>query len=363
LNTVWSITVNDYLYEVVDDRSSVYTVIITGAVTDEILGNLYEPAFSVEVARNDLQSKTTAQGLYAISGYVNASFPKLGAITYTINFTLRAPGFRDYPLQVTLPVVDPVFPMPAPAAAMRRLPVRLQGRVVLDASGAPVSGATVITVDNPNPPSPPPPPPIPHTMLLRSPLYFHHAVNTTVQQVSLAIAGTAKLTQPAAGGSTSLLLDNTTGLSGAAFVQLATPSLTLVEYATVKGFGSQPGEVLLNNPLNRSYAPGTASTVQFVTATTTGPVSKLLLDADSGDGLLVADQLLEVATLVVDDGSPVVEYHEGGALSDSNGYYAVNGIGRVQQIFLRANPLTPGTPVIPWAIEFDQAVNVVDFRI
>lgn len=362
MSTVWSITVNDHLYEVVDDCSSVYTVIITGAVTDEILGKLYAPAFSVEVARNDLQSKTTAQGLYAISGYVNASFPKLSSISYTIDFTLRAPGFRDYSLTIILPV-NPVFPLPVPAAAMRRLPVRLQGRVVLDASGVPVSGATVVTVDNPNPPSPPPPPPIPHTMLLRSPLYFAHPVNTPVQQVTLATTGTAKLTQPAAVGSTSLLLDNTAGLTGSAFVQLATPSLTLVEYATVKGPGSQPGEVLLNNPLNRSYAVGTASTVQFVTATTTGAVSKLLLDADSGDGLLVADQLLQVATLVVDDGSPVVEYHEAGALTDSNGYYAVDGIGRVQQIFLRANPLTPGTPVIPWAIEFDQAVNVVDFRI
>ncbi len=127
--------------------------------------------------------------------------------------------------------------------------------------------------------------------------------------------------------------------------------------------GTAGGVITLNAPLNRSYAAGTATTVQYVTATTTGPVAHLLTDANAGDGVLVADQLLQVATVVVDDGTAQAEYHEMGALTDANGYYAVDGVGRVAELFLRPNPGTPGLAVVPWFVEYEQAVNVVNFRI
>jgi len=357
----WTISGTDNtLYTVTTDVTTTYAAVITGAVTDEIFGAFNMPGFEVELMREDLQTKTTAEGLYALTGYPTLSFPQLTTTSYTVSFTLAAPGFRDYPMQVTI-LVNSSFPVSAPGAAMRRLPVRLQGRVVSDSTGLPVTSALVVSVDNPNPPSPPPPPPVPHAMLLRSPLYSAHPVPaTTVQAVTLTQTGTAQLTQPATAGATTILLNTTGGLSGSAFVQIMTADTTLVEYAIVTSTGPAAGQVNLTTPLNRSYGPGTASTVNFVTAAATGAVAHLLADSNIGDGILVADALLSASTVVIDDGTAAVEYHELGAVTDYMGYYAFNGVGRVQELFLEANGTTPPTP---WMIEFDKPINIVDFRI
>ena len=358
---MYRISMTGQVYTVVGDCVTKYVAVIVGAASDEILGAFNAIDFAVSTERKDLQSKTTQNGLYAISAYPDTSFPKLGSQSYTVDFTLSALGFRDIPLSVTLPA-GATLPVPAPSAAMRRLPVRLQGRVVSDATGLPVAGIDIRAVDNPNPPSPPSPPPVPHTLLLRSPLSFDHAATTTVQQVTLTVTGSAQLTQAAAAGSTSIQLDNTAGLGGSAFVRLVSSDFARIEYVTVTDIGPQSGLVTLSNPLNRTYLAKTDTIVQFVTATLTGTAAQLLLDANVGDGVVVADQLLEVSTVAVDSGA-LVEYHELGALTDANGYYAADGIGRVQQLFLRPNSGTPGAPIVAWVIEYDRAVNVVNFRI
>ena len=355
MGTNWTITgIDDTLYTVVTDTTTTYSAVIVGSVTDEILGSFYASGFEVVVVRPDLQSKTTGQGLYAITGYVSKSFPNLATTSYTVKFTLEVPGFRDYPLQVTIPV-NATLPVTAPAAAMRRLPVHLQGRVVSDATGLPVAGTQVVAVDNPVPP----PPPVPHTLLLRSPLYAAHASNAPVQAVTLTNVGSAQLTQPAKGGTATLQLNNTTGLTGPAFVQIKTPDGVLVEYALVSSVGPAPGLVTLATSLNRSYAAGAATVVTFVTEAPSGGAAHLQIDTNAGDGILVADTLVSASPVAVDYGNPGVEYHELGAVTDSNGYYGVDGVGRIQELFLQA----AGTTMVPWMIEFDQAVNVVDFRI
>lgn len=357
MSSTWTITGTDgTVYTVVTDTTTTYSAVVTGVVTDEIFGGFDWPGLEVVLTRKDLQTKTTVLGQYAITGYPSRAFSVLPS---SLSFTLKAPGFRDYPVTVPIPA-SASFPVSAAATAMRRLPVRLQGRVVSDATGAPQAAAQVVSVDNPNPPSPPPPPPVPHSMLLRSPLYAAHAKNAPVQAVTLATAGSAQLTQPAAAGSTVLMLNNTTGLAGSAFVQIKSPDSVLVEYALVTSTGPAAGQAVLATALNRSYGAGVASAVNFVTATPSGSVAHLLLDANAGDGIVVADALLSAGTLVIDAGAPAVEYHESGALTDSNGYYGVDGVGRVQELFLEANSATPPTP---WMVEYDQATNIVDFRI
>jgi len=78
---------------------------------------------------------------------------------------------------------------------------------------------------------------------------------------------------------------------------------------------------------------------------------------------LLAGQLLNGAsTLVVDSGSLTAEYHEVGALTDSDGYYGLDGMGRVREIFLFS---TQGglQQTVPWFIEYDHATNLVDLRL
>jgi len=197
-------------------------------------------------------------------------------------------------------------------------------------------------------------------MLLRSPLYSEHAVGAPVQAVALTQTGNTQLAQPATAGATAVFLNATSGLSGSAFIQIMTPDNTLVEYATVASLGPAAGQVNLSTPLNRSYGIGAAAVVNFVTAALAGGAAHLLSDPNIGDGILVADALLTANTLVIDYGTPAVEYHEVGAVADSMGYYAFNGVGRVQELFLEANGTTPATP---WMIEFDQPTNIVNFSI
>jgi len=358
LSTSWTISGTDgTLYTVVTDTTTMYQAVIQGAVTDEIFGAFNSAGFTIDLARTDLQTKTTIEGLYSINGYPLLSFPKLSSMGYSVSYTLEAPGYRNYPLTVPVPQSTTVFPVPAPNAAMRRLPVRLQGRVVSDSKGLPVAQALVVAVDNPTPPSPL----TQHTMLLRTPLYQVHANNAPVRQAAITAGASLTLSQPVTGGATTLMMSNASGLTTGTLLRLETPSLTLLEYVQVQSLGPAAGQVNLTSPLNRSYgaSPG-ATNVNVVTAALTGSVAHLVTDANAGDGILVADTLLQVTTLAIDAGSGAVEYHEVGAITDGNGYYGFDGVGRVQELFLEANGTAPPTP---WMIEFDQATNIVDFRI
>ncbi len=359
MSSSYSIAVESQSYSVVDDRTIVYWAVITGSVQAEVFGSAVGQDFGVRLSRTDLKGKTTESGLFAITGYPEISFPKLGFTSYTVDFVLTCPGFRDLPVTVTIPA-GAALPFVAPGYTLRRLPVRIQGRVVSDVTHLPLPANLVVAVDSPTPP----PPVFPHTILLRSPLYFAHPKTTDAKEVTLALAGSASLTKAATAGDEVVWLTNTTGLTGAAFVRLSTPSNTLVEYGVVDHLGPDPGQVVLTNALHRGYAAGPGTLVTFQTATTGVQVAKLTIDADAGDGILVADSLIDVSTVVVDSGSPTaIEYHELGAITDADGYYSVDGVGRVAQLFLRAQPAVPGTPVIPWVIEYEHAVNVVDFRI
>jgi hypothetical protein len=198
---------------------------------------------------------------------------------------------------------------------------------------------------------------------LRSPLYFSHAGGAAVQAVTLSPIGTAALNANASAGTRVLNLSTRSGLAPGVLVQLSSPAAVLVEYGLVDSLGpgtpASAGNVFLTNPLNRSYLKPAA--VSFFAAATTGPVASLLTDADVGDGVLVATQLFTGNTLVVDAGSPNAEYHEIGALTSSDGFYGFDGMGRVQDIFLQAN--SSPKAVVDWFIEFDQPINLVDFRI
>jgi hypothetical protein len=104
LSAIQQVELNNLVYTIDHDRTTVYWAVITGGVTDEIFGDFYAPGFAVELTRSDLGTRTTDSGLFAITGYPKQSFPQLSTISYVVNFILSAPGFRDFPLAVTIPV-------------------------------------------------------------------------------------------------------------------------------------------------------------------------------------------------------------------------------------------------------------------
>ena len=353
----YQVDAGNEVYTVVDAETTTYWAVITGMATDEIFGALGALDLSVAVNRTGLGTKALANGLYAITGYPAQSFPNLSSTSYTVSYVLSATGFRDLPVTVTIPV-NATFPVSAPATAMRRLPVRIQGRVVTGTTRLPISGAAIVSIDNPSAP------PTVHTTVLRSPLYFAHASGAAAQQVSIATAGSALLTQDVTGGDRVLNLSARTGLAANSIVRLTYASGVLLEYGVVDHLGpgaaSAPGQVFLRYALNRSY-PVAGTAVAFVNATPTGGAATLSTDADADDGVLLASQLFS-QTVALETGGPLAEVHEVGALSDSDGYYGLDGVGRVQEIFLQA---TQGASheLADWFVEYDQPLNVVDFRL
>ncbi|HEX4320461.1 MAG TPA: hypothetical protein VHZ52_06135 [Acidobacteriaceae bacterium] len=347
---------NGRVFTVVDEITTRYWAVITGEATDEIFGALNAPGFVVELVRADLATKALANGLYAITGYPGQSFPQLSTTSYNVDYVLTAPGFRDLPLTVTVPT-HAVFPVAAPASAMRRLPVRIQGRVVSGTTRLPISDAVIASVD-------PATPPAVHVSVLRSPLYFAHASGATAQAVTIGIVGGAGLTGSVTGGDKMLNLSVRTGLAAGSLVRLTSAGGVLLEYGVVDHLGpgsaGAAGQVFLRHALNRSY-PVVGTAVDFVDATPTGPGGTLFGDADAGDGVLLASELFG-GTVAVESGGALAEFHELGAVSDGNGYYGLDGMGRVQELFLQA---TQGALQgnVDWFVEYDQPLNLVDFRL
>jgi hypothetical protein len=356
LETRYQIEANGEVYTVVDAAKTVYWAVITGAATDQVLGKLNVPGFAVEPTRPDLGGKAFADGTYAITAYPEQAFPKLASTSYTITYVLTAPGFRDFSASVTIPA-GASFPVHGIAAAMRRLPVRIQGRVVNQATRLPIAGATVVSVD-------PPTPPAIHTSALRSALSFAHASGASAHRVSIAVIGSASLTQDAKGGDEVMNLTTRTGLAPGSILRLKDPTGVRLEYGVVDHLGpgaaSTPGGVFLRTALNRSY-PRLTTALDFVSATPVGAAASLSVSVDAGDGFLLASQLF-TGTVSIESGGPLAEVHEVGALTDGDGFYGFDGIGGAQEIFLRASQGAL-QQTADWFVEYDQAINLVNFRL
>ncbi|HTS26567.1 MAG TPA: hypothetical protein VMH81_11880, partial [Bryobacteraceae bacterium] len=226
---------NGRVYTVVDDCTTAYQAVITGMVTDEIFGEFLDPGLTVAVSRPDLDPRVAGNGLYTIAGYPAVSFPHLNAASASLTLVFSAAGFRPVTLPITIQAGS-AFPVAVPPVALRRVPVRIQGRVMKDSiPRTPVSGALIHSLDNANIAGS-------HLTVLRSPLYFPHPAGCAVQSVTLTDFGTATLNGSAAAGTQVLNLSTRAGLGAGALVQLSAASGATMEYGVVDHLG--PGAPL-----------------------------------------------------------------------------------------------------------------------
>lgn len=355
--TPYEISANGVVYTVVNDVITTYWALITGSVVDDVYRSSASLRVTIDIDRADLQSKSTLDGAYAITGIPGQAFPQLASVSTEVNYVLSAPGFADLPVSVIVPV-NATFPVAAPNATMRRLPIMIRGRIVNDGTRLPIAGAILVSVDNPATP------PTVHVSALRTPLSMAHANGAAVQQVTVASAGVGSLTALAAGGDPTLSLSARSGLSSGSVVRLTSAGGVQLEYGLVDHLGpgaaSAPGDVVLQSPLYRSYASGTA--VDAVTATPSGGAASLSAAAYAGDGVLLASQQFTTTTVVIDGGGPAVEWREIGAVSDADGFFGLDGIGRVPEIFLKASNGALNKTA-DWYVEYDQPQNIVNFRL
>jgi hypothetical protein len=356
----------DRTYTVVDDLTRTYRALIAGTVRDEITGYPPSTRFRVQVAREDLYARTLDGGLYCLGGYPGRVFPDHENVGHTVDLAIAVPGYREVRLTVhVLPNIG--FPVLVPDVQLRRRPIRIQGRVVTENQEhrGPVADAKIRIVDDPKAN----PPPTEHVVALRTPLHFDHAAGVSVHQRELTLVGSSKqLATEAPAGSRTLTLSNREGLADGDI--LGTGSDIQLEYALIESLAptpadpGQPGDVTLRSALTRSLAADTR--VQKVTPGPIGATRSLVREAEAGDGVLILDNPLDVDTIEI--GEPTsqdLEYHALGALTDDEGFYRLDGVGRVRSLHMNASAtgFVPLSEPLAWTINYERPVNVVDFRL
>jgi hypothetical protein len=361
------LTAKNRKYTVVDDTTIVYTVLAAGMVRDELLAGSAladrspVAGYTVEVDRREIVARALDGGVFCLSGYVERVFPDLANTAYDVAVTIQAPGYRAAQLTVHVPQ-NASLPVLVPDVLLRPVPVRVQGRVV-DDQGAPIADALVLALDDPHPPQPL----NVHPISLRAPLGMDHAVGAPVRLRPLNPAGVPKqLTVPAIAGSTTIMVDSRTSLGAGDILRIG--SIARGEFRLIESPPTQPanlslpGEVRLSRPLRSSYPAG--GEVRKVTAGAIVTAASLAQAADAGDAILLLDASLNGDVVQVDD-PPNAEYHALGALTDAAGFYHLDGVGRVRELFLIARAAGVGPMIEPlrWTIDYGRPVNLVDVRL
>lgn len=333
------------VYTVVDDLQLTYLALITSALVDEVFGTPLQVEAVITPDISGMGVNFTDGALFAVTGYVELVFPKLATTPYTVNLKIGAPGYR--PASATVPVpVGSTLPIVFPPIKMRPLPVRLQGRVVKESDRSPIAGATISSSDN-------------SVLLVRSPLQFDHASGITINAFTFPPAGPARnLAQPVTGGSSTIFLNSNAGLGATQTLQIGADPLA--ELATIQTLGPGAGQVNLQNNLSNTF-PGNAP-VQQVTPTAVGTSATLSRSSNAGDGLLVLGAPLAATGVQVADGAQS-EYHLLNAISDSSGYYHLNGLAGVPSLNLQASAGGFTNANKTWFLVYNDPVNVLDFRL
>jgi hypothetical protein len=350
------------IYVTVADSTTDYQALIVGQVQDELTSEPVED-FDVHTPSVGVLAKATPDGFFALSGYPGQVFPRLASTSYTVAVSLTAPGYRAVSLPILVPQGTSV-PVSVPAVTLRHVPVRLQGRVVEDSvARQPIQGAKVRFVDDPVSPS------AEHVVALRSPLSFSHTLGSAARERTLTPSGAPKqLAASAPGGSQTITLGDRTAIGGGDILQL--DAADAVEYAVIASVSptppnlNLPGAVVLRAPLDRTHTAGTP--VQKVTAGAVGAIAQVLQPAEVGDGLVILNQPLTADTLEILDPDPThTEYRALGVLTDADGFYHFDGVGRVRALFLDAGAAgyQPLAQPIPWTLQYDQPVNVVSLQL
>lgn len=344
----------------VEDFTSVFQALITGSVLDAVTG-LAPASFAVRVdGRPDIYVKVVEGGLFCLAGdpVIALGDP---AVQHSFVLHVTASGYREVtttaviPANAVLPIVVPVHLVPHP--------VRVQGRVVAGASGAPMAGAAVMSVDEPNPTTPP----LDHIVALRTWLRSAYPAGAIVNEEQLPVGGAVKhLTAGAPAGARSARLEDRIGLAVGDLLRFGVA--TDYEYAAVSGPAimttpADAGDVELAEPLDRSF--GVGDEVRKVTIAGAG-VRHLQRDAAAGDAVVFLDGASVAEALeFVHPITGAKEHHALGALTDADGYYRIDAVGGVATLFLDARVAGPPARAAlrEWRLNYADAVNVVDFRL
>lgn len=350
-------------YQVVTDNRQTYNVFAWGQLTDQSTGIALRTGATVVAGLDHCNVRVFDDGFWCVAGDPGRCFEDL-TVPNAFDVELSVAGYLDAKIAVNVPA-NPVWPVNAGSQPMRPVPVRLQGCVTAKLTGLPVAGGNVLAVD------PPGPPPAIRPFLLRSPLKQDHTVAATVRGVNLlavVLAPARELAQDAGAGSKQITVNARTGLVAGQVLQFR--DIRSGEYAriltvsTVPANPALPGIVELEAPLQKGFARTSAINV-FTAGVAVGPARNVLQPARTGEGLLEINDYPSGDVVHIAEAGLFDEFHAPGAITDAQGYYALDGIVPVDRISVGVEALGFASPPKPqlWTVNYSQAVNVLDFRL
>lgn len=346
----YEVVANQRIYHVVDDLTMRFGLLVAGRVRSASTGTALRQ-FDVQVDNDELGAvfvKIMLDGFFALAGNSARLFPDLANTAYQLDLTISAPHYRPLTTSVNIPA-NSTFPLPELALTLDLQTLRIAGRVTRADNGAAVGNGRV-TVQETN------------VATLRTPLHFDHAAGTVVQPVTLAPNGAGRtLAAEARQSAGELVLDSAAGLGAGVILRLGPPHE--FEYVTVDVPGSSPNSLVLRGITRRGFPVG--SVVQPVTATPGAPPRALTEDLRAGDGLLLLDGAIAGDALQVEDADPArIEFHALDARTDAQGYYRLDGFGRIRTFTLFAeNTASTQNANRTWTIEPLRPVNTVDLSL
>lgn len=345
------ITVGEWTYSLEEDGRHRFDVALRGSLLDEMTGMALERTFTIEADRDDLLCKPIERGLYCVAADVPRAFPNLATTNATWQLTARAEGYRTISWPIVIPAGS-LLPRTELPKSLRREPVRFAGRVTHATTG-PFAAANIRTIGASD-----------CDLLLRAPVAFDHTLVATVRESNLtaiAFAPAKKLKEPAFAASDRIVVENRLGLLAGQFVRLgAETSGEFAEIQTVSNVASA-GEVVFTAELKQSFPAETDLAV--FNAGAAGTSTTLRRSADKGDGALFLNAPLTGPVVEVVEAGLPTEYHAVGALTNSDGYYALNGITAIKELRVRVTPTAGPSKDFSRIVDYSQKVNTWDFRL
>lgn len=345
-------------WTVTDDRTVVVAAAVTGRFVDETSGEPIRAPATLQVAHPGMRGRVLDGGRFAISALPALDLPLLDTDPYVVEASLRAPGFDDLDLSFTLPAGG-ALPLESGDRAVPRRPVAIRGRAAHSVTGAPEAGALVFASQ---------PLTAQQVLAVRWPLRFDHPAGTDVRRRRLDDTATlTELTRDVRGGKDVLGVASRLGLAAGNVLRVGAGETS--ELAVVAGVEPEPadaalpGGVTLAAPLHRGFPP--AAPVRRLNPAVVPQTRTLTAAARAGDGLLLLDGALgpdTTHTFEIPDGART-EYAVLGAATDGDGFYRLEGVGRVAELRLvaRATGLSDGVRTV--AVDYAATTNYVNFRL
>ena len=308
-------------YDVVVDHISRRIVFARGAVTDDADGRPVAPPWRAQVDEPLLDASDHAGG-YALAGDPGVALTDT-SVAHPLAVAITVTGYHPAAATVTIPAA-PVLPVNTPIA-LRRLPVRLSGRVLAAATDTPVPGAAVALTG--------PALPLPARALLLSPPLAAaltaaaslqgRAINPVASPVAI------KTARAAAAATIEITLDDVQNLAATQLLRIGPPERAhWVRIAAVTATS-----VRLTMPLALSVRDGDPA-APFTLGAVAGPAAAPIGDAFAGEGVVIVDAAATGPVIAVTDGALPLRFHDLGVIAGPGGDYAIAGLARLASLRL-----------------------------